>query len=268
MWVVDYFFGASEKTPKYIYNYKRQKDDLRDLYFDQVITSKIACPPKVDLRETGFVPPVLDQGHLGSCVTNATANALEFCLKKEHGVDFAPSRLYMYYYTRLMEGNPGEDTGCTIRDCMREIHTYGVCDEVSWPYDISKFTIRPNNKCTREGKTHIKGFKYLAVRQSLDKIKQVLAEGFPIVFGVDVYESFESETALKTGDIPMPNTRTERLLGGHAILMTGYSDETKLFTFENSWGEKVGNKGYFTLPYDYVLDSTLSSDFWTIKFFT
>jgi C1A family cysteine protease len=171
----------------------------------------------------------------------------------------------MYYYTRLIEGNPNEDTGTTIRDMMKELHTYSDCHEDLWPYNISQFAKRPPNKCTKEALTHLKNFKYRAVRQNENVIKTALYSGFPIIFGVDVYESFQSDESMSTGNIPMPDTYTEELLGGHCILLCGYCDETKLFTFQNSWGN-VGDKGFFTLPYEYVLNKSLSSDFWIINF--
>jgi C1A family cysteine protease len=265
MWGLSYLSSwFSEKKvyqPKYIYNFKRQTDDIRDFQFQEDVNSSL--PDKYSLRKD--MPPVLDQGRLGSCVSNATANALEYCLKKEHEIEFAPSRLYMYYYTRLIEGNVGEDTGCIIRDAMKELRTYGGCHESIWPYDISQFTKRPSNKCTREGRSHLEGFKYLAVRQTLNGIKEAISKGFPIIFGVDVYDSFESDDAMETGNIPMPNPSREQLLGGHCILLCGYDDSTKLFTFQNSWGN-VGDSGFFTLPYEYVLDRNLASDFWVVTF--
>jgi len=265
-WVFNTVFGKRQVVHKYVYNYKRQKDDTRDLMYHLGAPQIYGeLPKKVDLRETGFMPPVLDQGRLGSCVANATSNALQYCLKKEKETEFAPSRLYMYYYTRFMEGHPTEDTGCSIRDAMKEVHTYGVCEEVTWPYDISKFAFRPSNKATREAKLHT-GSKYLSVRQSLATIKHVLSNGLPIVFGVDVYESFQSEHALRTGEIPLPDTYREELLGGHAIKLCGYDDDKRIFYFQNSWGTSVGMNGYFTIPYEYVLDRNLASDFWVITF--
>jgi C1A family cysteine protease len=267
----NYFFTSPVKptsTPaKYIYNWKRGPVDTRDFDFEEHMFYNLSIEPlpsKFSLRES--MPPVLDQKSLGSCTANATANALHFCLNKEKQVEFAPSRLYMYYYTRLIEGTVDEDSGAMIRDCMKELKTYGSCHESLWPYDISKFAARPKNKCTQEGKTHLDGFKYLAVRQKEESIKRALVNGYPIIFGCEVYSSFESDEAMRTGDIPMPDLDRESLLGGHAIILCGFCDETRRFTFENSWGEKVGDKGYFTLPYEYVLDPERCSEFYTITF--
>lgn len=271
----NYFFSVQPKKEKYvpthIYNWKRQELDPRDYQFEDAvgIFAETSLPSKYSLRND--MPPVLDQGRLGSCVSNATANALQFCLKKEHEMEFAPSRLYMYYYTRLIEGNVGEDTGCVIRDAMKELRTYGGCHESLWPYDISKFTTRPSNKCTREGRTHLEGFKYLSVRQNEKSIKTALVNGFPVIIGVEVYESFESPEAMKTGDLPMPDADSEQLLGGHCMNIISYDDETRRFGLQNSWGtgtpdHPVGDKGYFTIPYEYVLNKELAGDFWMVSF--
>ena len=64
------------------------------------------------------------------------------------------------------------------------------------------------------------------------------------------------------GIVPMPNIQTEVCLGGHAIVCVGYN-ETQ-WIMRNSWGIGWGDKGYFYLPYQYLLDSTLSSDLWDI----
>jgi C1A family cysteine protease len=54
----------------------------------------------------------------------------------------------------------------------------------------------------------------------------------------------------------------ERAIGGHAV---GYHDAKQWFIVPNSWGNQWGIKGYFTLPYAYLTDENLASDFWTIR---
>jgi len=55
------------------------------------------------------------------------------------------------------------------------------------------------------------------------------------------------------------------VLGGHAVLAVGYDDDQQRFIVRNSWGDTWGIKGYFTMPYAYLLDSNLSDDFWTLR---
>jgi C1A family cysteine protease len=62
----------------------------------------------------------------------------------------------------------------------------------------------------------------------------------------------------------MPNIETEKLLGGHAVMAVMYDDIKKVFGCRNSWGDKWGDKGYFYLPYDFILDKKMASDFWII----
>jgi C1A family cysteine protease len=61
-----------------------------------------------------------------------------------------------------------------------------------------------------------------------------------------------------------PNTKRERLLGGHAVLLVGYDKTKKVFIVRNSWGDTWGDKGYFYMPFD-VVKPNMSSDYWVIK---
>lgn len=248
---------------KYIYNHKKDTVDDRDFKFHlhNSLIPVSNLPSSVDLRR-GNLPPVLDQGELGSCTANATSNTLRFLLRKEKLQDYQPSRLFIYYFSRLIEGTQNEDSGCLIRDVMKCVSKYGSCSEHLLPYNVNQFTIKPNDQCQKAGLQHIKNFKYMSVNQDITCIKNALAQGYPIVFGVNVYDSFESDTSLNTGHIPIPDTTKEKNLGGHCILLIAYDDNGKYFTFMNSWGIKVGQNGFFTLPYNYVLDPNLSSDFW------
>ena len=56
-----------------------------------------------------------------------------------------------------------------------------------------------------------------------------------------------------------------QLVGGHAVLAVGYNQKTKRFLVRNSYGDHWGRKGYFSMPFDYLLDGDLADDFWTIR---
>ena len=224
-------------------------------------------PVSVDMR--AFMPPVLDQGTLGSCASNATSNVLRLLLSKELLRVFQPSRLFLYYNTRVrVEGSPAdEDTGVCIRDVFKAIAQYHVCDEVDWPYVVSRFSAAPSAVAVANAATHLK-IQYSSVPQVLASMKAVLALGHPIVVGIQVYESFESDAVANTGIVPTPVPGgAEQCLGGHAVVVCGYCDATGRFLVQNSWGTAWGLKGYFWLDYKYLTNPLLAGDFWIASTF-
>ena len=253
-------------SASHIYNHKKGLPDHRDLKFETFHPTVKTQPVKVvDLRTSNCTSPVLDQGQLGSCTANASSNALRFLLKKEKLTEWQPSRLYIYWFSRFLEGTTSEDSGCYIRDVMKAIHTYGACDEKLLPYNINNYRTRPSNSCVRNATPHIKDFKYLSVNNNETSIKNCLTTGFPIVFGIEIYESFESDNVANTGIVPMPDASKEQMLGGHCVTIYGFDDNKKQYIVMNSWGPRWGDKGFFYLPYDYV--TRYGSDLWVLKFF-
>lgn len=220
-------------------------------------------PPtgNVDLRYK--CPPVVDQGQLGSCTANALAGALAFLEIKDTIPDQAFSRLYIYYNERVIEGTVGSDAGAEIRDGMKTLETVdGACYETTWPYDINQFTVKPPANAYTEGGAHL--VTLYASIQSFTDMQTCLDAGFPFVYGFNVYESFESAEVAATGVVPMPASN-EQLLGGHAVLCVGYDNPSQRFICRNSWGTDWGQAGYFTIPYAYLTNTSLCSDFWTIR---
>ncbi|ALE06344.1 peptidase C1 [Arthrobacter sp. ERGS1:01] len=236
--------------------------DQRDFHFAATAAVQAALPPSIDLR--GSCPPVYDQGQLGSCTGNGVAGVVQFDAMKEGLADTStPSRLFIYYNERVIEGTVKSDSGAQIRDGIKTVATTGVCDETLWPYDITQFAHKPTAACYKAAKLQ-RAILYSRVGQTLSQMKGCLASGFPIVFGFTVYDSFESATVASTGVVPMP-AAGESVLGGHCVVAVGYDDASQRFTIRNSWGTGWGMAGYATMPYAYLLSSSLASDFWTLK---
>jgi C1A family cysteine protease len=162
-----------------------------------------------------------------------------------------------------MEGTVSEDSGAMIRDGIKSVSKKGAPHEALWPYVIAKFRTRPSAAAYKDATKH-QAVLYQRVQQTTSQLKGCLASGFPFVFGFSVYESFESQAVATSGHAPVPQPG-EKQLGGHAVMAVGYDDANGWFVVRNSWGPKWGMKGYFTLPYAYLLDDNLADDFWTIR---
>lgn len=243
---------------KRVYGWRPDRPDHRDFLFKDVQVQNIDVPSFIDLRSQ--CSKVENQETLGSCTANALAGNLEFLDIKEGKPVEDMSRLFIYYNERRVEGTVSIDSGAALRDGIKVLAQNGCCSEQDWPYNIKKFTNRPSVSCYIKALKHRISSYYSMTTQN--DLLSCLASGYPFVFGISVYESFESQMVKQTGQVPMPGTN-EKNLGGHAICAVGYDLNKKIFIVRNSWGESWGDKGYFYLPFEYV--DKLASDFWTIR---
>jgi C1A family cysteine protease len=243
------------------YTWKPDLPDYRDFSFSDKFLNKVTTlPNSIDLRS--LCSPVEDQGQLGSCTGNALVGLLECneaISKSPKFIDL--SRLFVYYNERSIEGTIKTDSGAMIRDGIKSLNKLGVCSESLWPYNISKFKNKPTKQSFSDALSRKISSYYRLT--SLNDMLTCLANGNPFVFGFSVYDSFESNSVASTGIVNLP-TNGEKQLGGHAVCCVGYDQSTRRFLVRNSWGPNWGMKGYFTIPFDYLTNSNLADDFWTV----
>ena len=237
---------------KYSINIQKvNKDQLNHLIHD----FNVPIPSIVNLRNK--MPPVYDQGLLGSCTANGLCALIEYIKP-----NFSGSRLFLYYNERYIKNTVNIDSGALISDGISSLQNNGICAESEWPYDINKFTIKPPNNCYNDALVH-KVFNVAHIKQELIHMKNSLTQGCPFVVGIAIYASFESDNVAKTGNVNMPKPG-EQFLGGHCVVCCGYNNNAKKWIMRNSWGSSWGDGGYFYLPYNYLLNSNLCSDLWAI----
>lgn len=243
--------------------------DARDYIYEAPLQVKRSALPKaVDLRKK--CSPVFNQGNLGSCTANALTAAVEFAKKKQRQKSFRLSRLFLYYNERVMMGTVESDSGAYLRDGIKSLNKDGVCPEKQWKYSDkigpnAPFKQKPTTDCY-ESALEDRIEKYMRIDLNIQSIKECLAEGFPFVFGFAVYDSFLSASVTETGKMPMPNIRTERMRGGHAVMAVGYDDDKQVVIVRNSWGKSWGDKGYFYMPYEFIQSPKFCADLWTVRY--
>ena len=239
----------------------RDSVDRRDLrYSFSPPSGNLADLPQTFDRWQGVrAPDIRDQGQTGSCVGFSTARALHFLAIAQGQASFVPSPMFLYYNARDIEGLAGVDQGCQIRDALKSSITEGVCSEDDWPFDATQVLRAPSESCYDRAESH-ETLAYSRVdNTSLYDLLSAIAAG-PVIGGIAVYSSFMDA---QDGAIPMPGDN-ENQEGGHALCWTAYNIAERTVTFDNSWSARWGRGGRGTLPFDYIRDGFLASDFWLL----
>lgn len=228
-------------------------------------TTGLKVLPEVDPRAE--MPPVYDQGELGSCTANASCGAFEYDRNLDHVYYVPLSRLWVYWQERRLEGTLTQgDCGAMGSDAFKAAETVGVPPESLWPYDIENFN--PKAPPAQASKFALSTYHLTkpvhSVLQNETSIKQVLSNNQTVAFGFTVYESFEEPSYWTQGKMPIPR-KGEQILGGHEVLLCGYLKAYPNHALvRNSWGAAWELGGYFLFPWTVLLNKNVCSDFRTI----
>lgn len=220
----------------------------------------LEMPPIVDLRP--HMPPIYDQGDLNSCTSNAVGGMIQYLRAKQGMNAFLPSRQYLYWYQRLADNTQNQNIGCSVYSAINVAQTMGYCPENYFPYNPN-WQLAPPPPADQEAHHHQVGPHRAPA--SFEELKLALANGFPVAFGFYFFNSFYAAD-LNNGLVPMNFVGPVQK---HAALVVGYSDAAQTVTVRNSWGvarngRPCGDQGYYYMPYQYISDGQLCSEFWTL----
>ena len=235
----------------------RDKSDERDLVYTPSATS---LPKSVDIR--AHCGPCYDQMPLQSCSAHAVGSAITWLANHAGAPIPAPSRLFLYYNARRIEGTQATDSGATMRNAIKSIARDGTCPETDWPYDTTQFATQPPQRCYDDATVH--AVSYRRLDRTLDAMRSCLAEGYPFVFAMEAYAQPFTAASSNGGHLAMP-AAGDTLCGGHAVLAVGYDDYQETVAVLNSLGPTFGADGYFTMPYAYFTEPNLTYDLWTVR---
>jgi len=236
---------------------KPSKTDLASPEMDKVVSLDAPLtdlPASFDWRANGgyFVTPVRNQGGCGSCWAFATAAALEsYNLIKNNTPGNPDDRAEEIL---LSCAGAGSCNGGYISTASSYIRDTGLPPESYFPYTSSSSDDSCSNALSgwEAETTRIATWEYVTTfSPSVDLIKNALYAYGPLVTTMDVYNDFYSYSG------GVYEYATGSYLGGHAILIVGFTDDASVdgsgyFIVKNSWGTGWGVSGYFNIAYSQV----------------
>jgi C1A family cysteine protease len=235
---------------------------------------KATLSTKADLRQ--WCSPIEDQGQLGSCTAHAAVGLYEYFERRAFGKYIDGSRLFLYKATRNLLGWEADD-GAYLRTAMGALALFGIPPEKYWPYLEYKFNEEPSAFLYSYAQSYQALIYYrqddpgVTKKELLEKIKEHLRNGLPMIFGFTCYSSLD---LADDGKIPFPD-KSETVEGGHAVMAVGFDDKIKItnpgdnqsttgaIMIRNSWTTAWGEDGYGWLPYEYITRG-IAEDWWTM----
>jgi hypothetical protein len=262
----------------------------KDWHLKKVLGEPKRALPDMPSCDPAFFPLLKNQKNLGSCTGESVAYAVEYCvisMLAAKGQDVTSSwwkkwglsGLAGYYWAREIEKAINEDTGAEIRDAIDGARRNGLPTEESWPYIITRFTQRPDAAAMKTAPWHkpgqLKTYRCDGAggsrEDTLTNMLRALELKMPVNFGFGCPADWKDYDA--TGRIPMPNGQYD---GGHAITSLKADTASKDLIGPNTWGDRIGapqppgsriitrgGKGWFILPFQYVLNGD-ADDAWAV----
>lgn len=247
---------------------KRRILEIKEQPLDEFYTPAANIKPKkaVDLR--GFFSPVRDQGELGSCSTFATIAMYEALMNRcsQGSPDANMSEFFVYYHSNILNGKP--EGGSNFYEQLAVLGRKGVCDESLFGYTTTELNKEPSQAAIEDaGKHRVLKALQIPLRDSGDKaecmrenhrlLTSALSEGYPVGISLQIYNNFSDKGAYINR--PDDEDISSGGLGGHAMVLAGYSEADKCYIVRNSWGTDFGDKGYAYIAAPYIDDPEYNS---------
>lgn len=209
-----------------------------------------ALPEKFDWRDVNgldYVTAVKNQGRCGSCVAFAADSTFETQLNIVtqslfHGWNFSPQHLFSC-------GGGACDRGWFPASAVQFLTQDGIPEEACFPYKSGALgdDIACKKTCSdakpRSLKAELRARSKPLVGASVDEVKRALLNG-PLLTTMKVFEDFY----LYAGGVYRHQKGGP--VGGHAVMLIGWNNESRAWIVRNSWGTDWGEKGDFYIAWD------------------
>lgn len=206
-------------------------------------------------------PPRMSQYSEGSCVWHSVTTAMRYNWINNGQPDIPLSRNQGYYDTRKREGTTASDAGCQIHNAINVAIEVGVCREELWPYDLTRWMEAPPDSVYADAIKH-QGLEKMSVDVDPLAIRTALYIGKPVIIGISVFPSFESDHTATTGLVQMPGS-AERVLSAHSMII--FKRSAAGFHARN-WWEEYDQDGSVVVPWGMGGDCIIPEAYFTPEY--
>lgn len=227
-------FGAEMSDP-----------DIRDYRID-TLSLATEFPEEFELS----MPPVKNQGTVGSCVAQSIALAAEYYNKSQYNSDEKISVGYIYGNRVLPLG---KKQGMVTRYAISNYCAEGAPLEKDFPLHCEVPEIIEAVEEKKESLYNsAQKYRFAAYikTKTKEEIKTALMNGYPVIIAVD----WQKDMCYRDGKFF--STFLYGKSAGHAMVIYGWDDYG--WKVQNSWGEDWGNKGTAIWSYNYRIREAYS----------
>jgi C1A family cysteine protease len=199
-------------------------------------------PTRIDL--SAKLPVPRSQGSTHTCTSWSVAYAAASLALRARG--FAPTlTLSPSFAYNQVSRDQWCETGTKISSMLNLMRDVGALPIEEFAFDGAWCGRLPTAAELQRAKAfQIKGWSTFDAT-SLDKVKEQLARGVPVIFAMRVtskMKAMRGDTVLEEDDVPGQS---------HAMIAIGYDDTKKAFLIQNSWGQSWAAKGYGWFGYEF-----------------
>jgi hypothetical protein len=222
------------------FGYKPDPEDEQDLALP-VPGERSPLPLAVDYRY--LFPPAMNQGEDPACVGFAVAAALRVALRLAGYDDFPVSPYAIWYWARSLEGEEELSDGTHVRSALKAVMKLGIPAAADFE-GLSPHIRKPKHNKAPGARVLMNAYKFRGVRgyyrvRTVTDMKIALASKKLVVFGIDVDEAFLETDQIRPIDLPFGD-----IVGGHAMVATGYDDSDNTMWIANSMGRRWREEGF------------------------
>jgi len=235
-------------------DYDEQKYDQTRVFPALASNHKNNFPNSVSLLE--YAPPRSNQGRQGSCVGWASAYAARSILharttgQNPQNAAFSPA----FLYNQIALSNC---QGAYLMEALENMKNVGSLPFREFKYNETSCSNTPNSSQKRDASAYkIRGYNRLSkggynYKVDIEGIRQNIAQGAPVVIGMQVGGTFMTRMYGKSDWKPTSSDRSLRGFSGHAMAVIGYDDNRNGGSFQimNSWGNQWGDNGVAWVTY-------------------